>query len=619
MARAGGAVPLRQLVILIYVLQAAGGHGLPEILVHGGVGIITAVAPACADGVGGGHEIEFHGGMVAPAEDIGFAVEELLDIRVGGAAGDHVDAQVFRLLGHRHGHHLPVAHGGGVIQGELGLLAVLLPDAVAVRIHPAGVLQDPLGHFGAGIGFIQRGLLIEPGHQVAHGAGGLAEAVEHVVAQLFPVDPQADGLPDRHVTGHIVADLLAVRRGLPLVGHRAEDDAEVVDGLHIYKMITGDGLGGQGLVGIDDVHVAPLGGSEGCVLIHKDQHDTLDGGFRAVIELVVFPDGLLALVPADHFVGAGADGVFTVIVAVTRFRHDAQLGDLINKGVVRLRQGEFHRMLILGFRADHVGQIQVAAAGLGLIEGESGVGSLDLFAVGEVGVVADGEAPYLPAFVHAVIRRQIVGDDAVPGLHQAALQDRVIAQAVALDGVVAGGDLRGDGGDDLVLHRGRGRLAAARGRVVGGGVAGGGGLIAAGGGLGRRLGRRRGISTLRAAAGRQGQADAKDQQDAEDLLHAVILPFFLLLTITRPLVGAGICRTRKTPVSLIRDRRQASHVHNHAHDLVPRLLNSNSETPSPMYLTWLPSESRTVPVASVLTRFHVAIEGRRRSYCMYFI
>ena len=31
-----------------------------------------------------------------------------------------------------------------------------------------------------------------------------------------------------------------------------------------------------------------------------------------------------------------------------------------------------------------------------------------------------------------------------------------------------------------------------------------------------------------------------------------------------------------------------------------------------MYLTW-PNPGRTVPVASVLTRFHVAIQGRRRN------
>ena len=73
---------------------------------------------------------------------------------------------------------------------------------------------------------------------------------------------------------------------------------------------------------------------------------------------------------------------------------------------------------------------------------------------------------------------------------------------------------------------------------------------------------------------------------------------------------------KKMPVSQQRGRPKDTICPRHIIRIQSRLLNSNSEYFPPMYLTW--PESRTVPVALVLTHFHVAVDSRKEAAVFTF-
>ena len=389
------------------------------------------------------------------------------------ALGVDLDADFAHLVCPFHGDALAGRVAGGVVQVEGAAHAVLGADAVA-RVHPTGVLENLTGLLSVGLA---NHVLARPGQAVAHGEGGGAIAVEDVGDETVAVG----GVVERAAHGNVAGDVVALGVVDAVVGlGRACGDAGQrhaagVDGSAGEQLIAcgNDVVVGGGSVG--DVDLASLGGGDGGVLLHEDDHDALHLHGLAVVIGVGLEDDLLALVPLLEHVAAAADGVRAVVGAVGVLGHDAHDGERVEQGVEGLVEVQLN-----GGVVDDNGLIDHGEVGLGgsavddAVDGEGDVAGGEGLAVGELDVVADSERPG-----QAVLGALIGGGEVVLELEvevggdERRLNERlmhVLAAAPAHERVEAGGRLGagGHGEGDLRgsvafgLGRTRSREAVAR-------------------------------------------------------------------------------------------------------------------------------------------------------------
>ena len=445
---AGLAVPLGQLPVPVGVLHRQSFHGGGEVPVgylgHVPLGVVVVVLQGALAVV---EAVALIGVGGAPAHHHRVGEHPLGQIVPAGALHDDVDADGPHLLRGGHGHRLAHAVAAGVEADELRLQPVPLHDAVPVGVGPAGVGQELLGVVHVGL---DGHLRIVPGHAVVLGVAGGGVAVHRRLRHLLAVDGVGDGLADLQVAGHVVADGIPALRHLPRVGQHRQGEAPVVHGGDVLDPVPLHLGGGQGGGGEGHVHLPRPGGGQGRVLVHEDDGHPLHGRDLAVVVLIGLQDQLLLGVPLDELEGAGADGVGPVVRAVGVLRDDAHGGDGVQEGGGGPGEGEDHGGVVRGLHRLQKGQVHGGLGGLGGLKGEDHVGGGHRLAVGEEGVVPEGEGPGQAVFGQVVAGGQVVGEGhVVVVLHQGALDDGGVAMAPALAGV-QGLRLRGDGDDDAV-------------------------------------------------------------------------------------------------------------------------------------------------------------------------
>ena len=307
-------------------------HGQVEVVVDDRAPVVAGVV-VVDPGHGRVVQVEQLGLVVAaPAEEDGVGVHASLDVFPRLALDVDVDAGLADHVGRGQRQALAGGVGARVDQGEARRLAVQLHDPVAVGVLPPAVGQDLAGVGDIVVGHLRRRL--EPRESVDGADGGAPEAVEHPFHQCRPVDRDVDRLADGEVRGDRVADRVALVGGLALGGGGRQHHPPVVDGVDGGEAHAGDGLGGQRLGNGRQVHVARFGQGEGGVLLGEEEHDPAEGRLLPVVVGVGLHDELLALVPAHHLVGPGADRVAAIGLVVGVLGDDAQGDEAVDEGAL---------------------------------------------------------------------------------------------------------------------------------------------------------------------------------------------------------------------------------------------------------------------------------------------
>ncbi len=315
--------------------------------------------------------------------------------REGDGLGAGVHAQGLPALGQPRGQ----ATADGVVVGEEDEaqgLALLVADAVAVVVHPSGLVQEAVGLVGV-IGVLAHILGVGPVLGRQGRVGHHALAVQHLFHQFVPIQAVEEGLADGLFLeeGHV--RVLQVEDQTHVLGFQGGEELQV-------GSLPGQGqIGGQDAA--DAVQFAPGEGGEdgGIVGIEAEFQGRDVGRLARVVGVRLQADALGA--DLGHLHAAGADRVQVQ-------RAGGQLGgrhvlpdvpgQQAHGGVVQERceralQGKAHSALVHGLGADgapELGQVgdHRRVGGLDHLHGEENVLYPDGGAVvpEEVGAQAEG-------------------------------------------------------------------------------------------------------------------------------------------------------------------------------------------------------------------------------------
>ena len=217
-------------------------------------------------------------------------------------------------------------------------------------------------------------------------------------------------------------------------------------------MVTGNLSSTQSCGGVSNVHLTCLDGSQSSIFGHKHHGHILDGRFAAVVVFIGSEHDLLLGTPLHKLVGAGTNGIGTVIFTVCMFGDNANGSQGVQENRSWLGQGHHQSGIVLGNCAFHVGQVNTTLCSLGSFQSKGNVSCGDLLAIGKVSIVTDGEGPDKSVFRQLIGSSQIIFESQVSlVLDQSALDNGRITVAPAFGGIQR---IRfaANGNDHAVLH-----------------------------------------------------------------------------------------------------------------------------------------------------------------------